>query len=106
MSYFRILKLLNLTPKNMDRQEIKILINYLENNRKHLNSLQHEFITSVKENYKTTGVITPRQVECLYAMKEYIPSIVLTDAESVHESEPDKYQAQYSSFDSAVTYCL
>lgn len=90
----------------MDRQEIKLLLNYLENNRKHLNSLQFEFIASVKENYKTTGVITPRQVACLYEMKEYIPSIVAAEAESVHESESDKYQAQYSSFDYAATFCL
>lgn len=88
----------------MDRQEIKFLLNYLDTNRKHLNSLQYEFITFVKENYKTTGVITPRQVSCLSEMKEYIPTIVTAEAESV--LEPDKYQAQYSSFDYAATYCM
>ncbi len=84
----------------MDRQEIKFLLNYLENNPKHLNSLQHEFITTLKEHYKSTGVLTQRQIECLYEIKDYIPSAVMQE-EAVYESE---YPAQYSSFDSGITY--
>jgi len=63
----------------------------------HLNSLQHEFISSVKEYYRSTGVLSKRQVECLYQIKEYIPSLVLEEA--VYESESGQYQAQYSTFD-------
>lgn len=86
----------------MNRQEINFLLNYLENNPKHLNSLQHEFITSSKEHYKSTGVLTKRQRECLYQIKEYIPSLV--QEEAVYESESDKYQAQYSSFDCLTSF--
>ena len=81
----------------MDPQEINFLLNYLENNSRHLNSLQHEFVASLKEHYKSPGVITKRQVECLYVIKEYIPPMVPESA--VYESEYDKYPAQYSSFD-------
>jgi uncharacterized protein YbaR (Trm112 family) len=81
----------------MNRQEIKSLLNYLENNPKYLNSLQHKFIASSKEQFKSTGVLTKRQRECLYQIKEFIPSLIREEA--VHESESDKYQAQYSSFD-------
>ena len=81
----------------MDRQEIKFLLNYLENNPEHLNSLQHEFITSLKVHYKATGFLTKRQVEWLHEIKEYIPSMILGNA--VYESESDKYAAQYSSLD-------
>lgn len=86
----------------MDRQEIKILLNYLENNQEHLNTLQHEFIASLKEHYATTGVLTKRQVEFLYDSKEYIRSLILKEA--VHESESDKYIAQYSSFDHLTAF--
>ncbi len=86
----------------MDRQEIKILLNYLENNQEHLNTLQHEFIASLKEHYETTGVLTKRQVEFLYDSKEYIRSLILKEA--VHESESDKYIAQYSSFDHLTAF--
>jgi uncharacterized protein YbaR (Trm112 family) len=86
----------------MDRQEINFLLNYLENNSRHLNSLQHEFVVSLKEHYKSTGVLTKRQIECLYAIKEYIPLLVAESA--VYESEYDKYPAQYSSFDNLTTF--
>jgi hypothetical protein len=86
----------------MDRQEIKFLLNYLENNLKQLNSLQHEFLVSLKANYRATGVMTKRQVEGLHEIKEYIRS--LTMKESVYESDSDKYQSLYSSFDSLVHY--
>jgi uncharacterized protein YbaR (Trm112 family) len=69
----------------------------MENNQEHLPSLQHQFIVSLKEHYKSTGVLTKRQVECLYLIKDYIPSLALK--ETVYESESDKFQAQYSSFD-------
>jgi hypothetical protein len=81
----------------MERQEIKILFNYLENNRKHLNSLQHKFIVASNEHYNATMVLTKRQVECLTDMKEYISSMVREEA--VYKSGSDIYQAQYSSFD-------
>jgi hypothetical protein len=86
----------------MNRQEIKFLLNYLENNPEHLNSLQHEFIASSKEHFKSTGVLTKRQRDCLYEIKEYIPSRIREKA--VHESESDKYQAQYSSFDCLTSF--
>jgi uncharacterized protein YbaR (Trm112 family) len=81
----------------MDFQEIKFLLNYLENNPKYLNSVQNKFIASTKENYKSTRVLTKRQLECLYAIKEYIPSLMSKEAD--YESESDKYPAQYSSCD-------
>jgi len=84
----------------MDRKEIYFLLNYLENNMKELNSLQHEFINSLKTQYRSTGVLTQRQVESLYAIKEHILSPVLE--KSVIESDSDTYQAQYSSLDSTT----
>ena len=81
----------------MDRQEINFLLNYLENNPEHLNSLQHEFVASSKKHYRVTGVLTKRQLESLYEIKDYIPSLDIR--ENVYESESDRYQAQYSSFD-------
>jgi hypothetical protein len=86
----------------MDRQEFKFLLNYLENNREHLNTLQHNFVSSLKDNYNTTGVLTKKQVEFLYDTNEYIRSLVLE--KSVHESETDKYAAQYSYFDHLSQY--
>jgi hypothetical protein len=86
----------------MDRQEFKFLLNYLENNREHLNTLQHKFIVSLKDNYNATGVLTKKQVEFLYDTNEYIRSQVLEM--SVHESESDRYAAQYSSFDHFTQY--
>jgi hypothetical protein len=88
----------------MDRQEFKLLLNYLDNNRVNLNTLQHKFIASLKDSYNATGVLTKRQVEFLYDTKEYIRSLVLE--KSVHESESDKYAAQYSSFDHLTQYKL
>jgi hypothetical protein len=81
----------------MDRKEINNLLNYVENNRVHLNSLQNEFITSLQENYNKTGVLTKRQVEFLQDVKEYITSIYIGNP--VYESDSDKNAAQYSSFD-------
>ena len=83
----------------MDRKEIYFLLNYLEDNLKELNSLQHEFINSLKVQYRSTGVLTQRQVESLYAIKEHIPSPA--PDKSVNESDSDTYHAQYSSFDSS-----
>ena len=83
----------------MDRQEIKLLFNYLENNTKHLTSLQHKFITSLREHYRSTGFLTKNEVECLYGMKEYMVSVFSEEAEDIYGSEHDKYQAQYSTFD-------
>ena len=88
----------------MDRQEIKYLINYLDTNLKHLNSLQYEFFASLKKQYQSTGFLTKRQVEGLYDMKEYIPSQEMTEA--VYESESDKYQNLYSSFDSLTPFTI
>ena len=86
----------------MDRQEIKFLLNYIENNPEHLSPMQHEFFASLKQNYKSTGVLTKRQAECLNEIKEDIPSLVTEDA--VYESQSDKYPAQYSSFNSLTTF--
>jgi hypothetical protein len=83
----------------MDRKEIFFLLNYLENNLKELNSLQHAFIVSLKAQYRSTGVLTQRQVESLYAIKEHILSPSLE--KSVPESDSDTYHAQYSSLDSS-----
>lgn len=83
----------------MDRQEIKLLFNYLENNTKHLTSLQHKFIASLREHYRSTGFLTKNEVECLNGMKEYMVSVFNQEAEDVYGTEPDKYQAQYSTFD-------
>lgn len=83
----------------MDRQEIKFLLNYLESNLKQFNSLQNQFIETSKNNFRSTGVLTKRQVECLYAIKEQIPSPAVE--KSVHESDSETYHAQYSSLDSS-----
>jgi hypothetical protein len=88
----------------MDRQEFKILLNYLEINQEHLNTLQNEFINSLKGQYETTGVLTKRQVEFLYDLKEYLGSINLESDK--RDSEPDRYAAQYSSFDHSTTFNL
>jgi hypothetical protein len=80
----------------MDRQEIKILFNYLDNNRKHLNTLQNEFLVSAKKIYNATAVLTQRQLEFLYDMKELISSTL--QKEVVFES--GSYREQYSSYDS------
>jgi uncharacterized protein (DUF2132 family) len=86
----------------MDRHEIKFLLNYLENNPAYLNSLQYEFIVKLKENYRWTGVITKKQVECLNDIKGYLP--FYSQKQTVHETESDKYQAQFSSFDHFTTF--
>jgi hypothetical protein len=80
----------------MDRQEIKALFNYLDNNRKQLNALQNEFLASSKKIYNDTGVLTQRQIEFLNDMKELISSTVISDV----VLEPGSYRAQYSSYDS------
>lgn len=84
----------------MDRQEIKSLLNYLENNREHLNKIQLEFLASLVKLYNATGVLTKKQLECLSDMKEYIPSLMLKDV----VSDPDFYRAQYSSYDNLSPY--
>lgn len=62
-----------------------------------MTSLQYEFIDSLKKHYKTTDVLTKMQVEWLYEMKGYIPSMV--SEKSVYKSETENYPAQYSSVD-------
>lgn len=86
----------------MDRKEIKILLNFLENNREHLNPLQLGFLASIKNQYTSTWVLTKRQVDFLYDIKEYIRSKGLE--ESAFKAEPDRYMAQYSSFDHLTTF--
>jgi hypothetical protein len=85
----------------MDRKEIKLLLNHLENNPKHLTSLEHKFVVSLKKNYMSTGVMTKKDVESLHELKKYV--MAPEEAEAVYASD-DKYQAQYSSFDSGTTY--
>jgi hypothetical protein len=82
----------------MDRKELKLLFNYLENNTKHLTHLQKTFLIKLTEKYSLTGVITKKEVECLNELKEYIPSAT-RETNSVLDPEADRYQAQYSSFD-------
>lgn len=79
----------------MDRQEIRILLNYLENNSKQLNALQIKFLASARDHYRFTGFLTKREVDSLYEMKE----LVSQESEAVYASDSDKYQAQYSSID-------
>jgi hypothetical protein len=81
----------------MARKEIFLIFNYLENNRGDLNSIQSEYIASLKKQFLTTDVLTKSQVEWLYEMKGYIPSLVMENR--VYKSESDNYPAQYSSFD-------
>ena len=88
----------------MDRQELNLLFKYLESNPKHLTLLQYKFITSLKENYKLTGFLRKREVERLHEIKEYIPSAISEEAETVYGTDTDKYQAQYSSFDYGTSY--
>ena len=80
----------------MDRQEIKILFKYLDDNREHLNTLQKEFLSSSKETYNATAVLTQRQIEFLNDMKELIAAAVIKEA----VFETGSYRAQYSSYDS------
>jgi hypothetical protein len=80
----------------MNRQEIKFILNYLENNPEHLNTLKYEFLVTLKKQYNTTGVLTKTQAEFLYDIKEYISQ---APDKAVFESESDNYRAQYSSFD-------
>ena len=86
----------------MDRQEVKFLLNYPEKNPAHLNSLQHEFVYSLKEHYKSTGVLTKRQAECLSEIKKSIPTLVPEGAVSEYES--NNCAAQYSSLDFLTTF--
>jgi hypothetical protein len=81
----------------MDRKELKLLLNYLENNLKHLTPLQNKFIATISEKYRLTGVITKKEVECLSELRDYI--IVNSEPVKVFDTESEKYQAQYSSFD-------
>ena len=85
----------------MDRKEIKFLFNYLENNRKQLNTLQKDYFVSSWHIYNATGVLTQRQVECLYEIRELISTPVIKDIPFDTES----YRAQYSSFDHLSPYC-
>jgi hypothetical protein len=57
----------------MNYYEIRGLFSYLEDNRDHLNSLQSDFITNLKDHYKKTGIVTPGNIESLLAIKEKIP---------------------------------
>jgi hypothetical protein len=57
----------------MNYYEIRGLFSYLEDNRDHLNSLQSEFVTYLKDQYKRTGLVTPGNIENLVAIKEKIP---------------------------------
>lgn len=58
----------------MDYKEIKLLFNYLENNRKNLSGLQLEFIDSLRQHFKITGLLTSIQLESLLNLKEKVNS--------------------------------
>jgi hypothetical protein len=60
----------------MHRKEIKFILSYLDNNREHLDILEHEFLATLKKQYNVTGVLTEKQTEFLYDIKGYIPSRV------------------------------
>lgn len=83
----------------MDRQEIRLLFSYLFSNSKSLTSLQRQFVSSLNDQYRLTGVLTKRQTECLSELKDFIESDLSQEAEAAYETDSDKYQAQYSSFD-------
>jgi hypothetical protein len=85
----------------MDRKEIKFLFYFLESNRKQLNTMQNAFFTSSWNIYNATGVLTQRQVECLYEIRDIISKPVIKDIAFDTES----YRAQYSSFDHLSPYC-
>lgn len=78
----------------MDRQEIKFLLNYTENYQGHLNSLQLNFLVTLKNLFNATGVLTRKQVEFLYEIKESIPAH--SSEESVLQPEYYNYPAQYA----------
>jgi hypothetical protein len=85
----------------MNRREIKFILSYLDNNRDHLDSLQTDFVDTLKKQYNATGVLTKSQAEFLY---EYIISL---SPATIFESEPEKYSVPiYSSFDNPVTLGL
>lgn len=65
----------------MDYTEIKQLFNFLEINRKNLTSLQQDFIDSLRQHYKITGILTSVQVESLKNLREKVNS---------YESVPDE----------------
>lgn len=58
----------------MEYNEIKQLFSFLESNRKNLSKLQQEFIDSLRQNYRITGILTSVQVESLLNLKEKINS--------------------------------
>ncbi len=60
----------------MHRKEIKFILSYLDNNQEHLDTLQNEFLSTLKKQYNVTGVLTEKQTEFLYGIKGYIPSKV------------------------------
>lgn len=65
----------------MDYNEIKQLFNYLENNRKRLTALQLDFIESLRQHFKITGLLNSIQTESLVNLKEKVNS---------HDNIPDE----------------
>ena len=78
----------------MDRQEIRLLLIFLENSSKQLTPLQNKFLASARDHYRFTGFLTKKEVDSLYEMKDMINQ----ETEAVY-ADSDKYQAQYSSID-------
>lgn len=56
----------------MGHKEIKQLFNYLDTNRNNLSRLQQEFIDSVRQHYKVTGLLTSVQAESLLGLSEKV----------------------------------
>jgi hypothetical protein len=75
----------------MDRAEIRLLFNYLDINQEQLNRLQNEFILSLKNQYKLTGLLTPGQIDKLVIIKEKVYSL-----KNNHSPEPDFASSMYS----------
>jgi hypothetical protein len=56
----------------MDHTKIKNLISYLEGNSEYLNRLQNDFVSAIRKQYKSRGIITNSQLETLQDIKEKI----------------------------------
>lgn len=57
----------------MDHTKIKMLISFLESNSEYLNRLQNDFVSAIRKQYKSRGIITNGQLGTLEDIKEKIP---------------------------------
>ena len=61
----------------MDHIKIKMLISFLESNSEYLNRLQNSFVSDIRIQYKSRGIITNGQLVTLEDIREK----VLTEVE-------------------------